>query len=73
MTVSPFASWLITHYDWRFAQSVIAILAWVILVPTALLVRRPPAQPDARERAAARPGAMMGVADPGMTAGQALR
>ena len=73
MTVSPFASWLITHYDWRTAQLVIAILAWVVLVPTAFLVRRPPAQPDPRERIAATPGMAMGAADPDMTAGQALR
>lgn len=73
MTVSPFASWLITHYDWRTAQLVIAILAWVVLVPTAFLVRRPPPQPDPRERIAAAPGMAMGAADPDMTAGQALR
>lgn len=72
MTVSPFASWLITHYDWQVAQSVIAILAWVVLVPTAFLVRRPPPQPHARERIAAAPGVTMGAADPNMTAGQAL-
>jgi MFS family permease len=73
MTVSPFASWLITNYDWRIAQFVIAILAWVVLIPTAFLVRRPPPQPDERERVPARPGAMMGAADPDMTAAQALR
>jgi MFS family permease len=73
MTISPFASWLITHYDWRVAQFVVAILAWAVLVPTAFLVRRPPPQPDERERVAAAPGMAMGVADPDMTAGQALR
>ena len=73
MTVSPFASWLITNYDWRAAQFTIAIVAWVVLIPTAFLVHRPPEQPDARERVAAAPGVAMGVADPGMTAGQALR
>jgi MFS family permease len=73
MTVSPFASWLITHYDWRTAQLVIAVLACVVLVPTAFLVRRPPAQPDERERSAAAPGAMTGAADPDMTASRALR
>src|SRR6266566_7594628 len=36
MTISPFAGWLISTYDWRTAQLVIAILAWVVLVPTAL-------------------------------------
>ena len=73
MTISPFASWLITNYDWRTAQLVIAIMAWVILVPTALLVRRAPAVIDERERVAAAPGVTMGAAEPDMTAGQALR
>jgi len=73
MTVSPFASWLITNYDWRTAQLVIAILAWVVLVPTAFLVRRAPQVIDERERIAAPPGMTMGAADPGLTAGQALR
>ena len=73
MTVSPFASWLITNYDWRVAQFVIAIVAWVVLIPTAFFVRRPPPVPDARERVAATPGVTKGAADPDMTAGQALR
>jgi len=73
MTVSPFASWLITNYDWRTAQLVIAVLAWVFLVPTAFLVRRAPEVIDERERVAAIPGITMGAADPGMTAGRALR
>ena len=69
MTISPFAGWLLTAYDWRTAQLVIAVVAWVVLVPTALLVRRAPAVP-AGDGAV---GAMPGAADPGMTAGQALR
>jgi MFS family permease len=73
MTISPFASWLITNYDWRTAQLVIAVLAWVLLVPTAFLIRRAPPVIDERERVAAAPGVTMGSADPGMTAGQALR
>jgi MFS family permease len=64
LTISPFAAWLIRSYDWRTAQLVIAILAWVLLVPTALLVRRAPASG---------PGAAPGAADPGMSVGQALR
>lgn len=43
MTVSPFARWLITAYDWRMAMLVIGIAAWALLIPAALLVRRPPA------------------------------
>jgi MFS family permease len=44
MTVSPFAQWLISSYDWRTAQFAIGIMAWVLLVPAALLVRRAPAE-----------------------------
>jgi MFS family permease len=48
MTMSPLAAWLVSHYDWRTAMSTIACLAWVILIPAALLVRRPPrAEPPA--------------------------
>jgi MFS family permease len=43
MTISPFARWLISTYDWRSAMLVIGILAWTLLLPAALLVRRPPA------------------------------
>jgi MFS family permease len=42
MTVSPFAGWLVSTYDWRTAMSVIGIAAWIILIPAALLVRRAP-------------------------------
>ncbi len=43
MTISPFARWLISAYDWRVAMMTIGIAAWVLLIPAALLVRRPPA------------------------------
>ena len=66
MTVSPFAGWLIAAYDWRTAQLAIAVFAWALLVPTALLVRRPPAV----ERPAAGTAAEGGE---DMTAGRALR
>ncbi|WP_160008317.1 MFS transporter [Rhizobium sp. 18055] len=42
MTISPFARWLISAYDWRTAMLIIGIGAWVLLVPAALLVRRAP-------------------------------
>jgi MFS family permease len=42
MTISPLARWLISTYDWRTAMLTIAILAWSLLLPAALLVRRPP-------------------------------
>ena len=42
MTISPFARWLITASDWRTAMLTIGILAWALLIPASLLVRRPP-------------------------------
>ena len=66
MTISPFASWLMSTYDWRTAQLSIAVLAGVLLIPAAFLVRRAPVVP----------GAAPGVAvagDSGITVGQALR
>ncbi|MGR9250088.1 MFS transporter [Rhizobium leguminosarum] len=44
MTISPFARWLISAYEWRPAMLIIGVAAWVLLVPAALLVRRPPAE-----------------------------
>jgi MFS family permease len=46
MTISPFASWLIASHGWRSAMLVIGIGAWVLLIPAALLVRRPPVAAD---------------------------
>ena len=66
MTISPFAQWLISSYDWRTAQFVIGIAAWVLLVPAALLVRRAPAA------TAATPG-VPAEGGEDMTARQALR
>ncbi|MFB9952858.1 MFS transporter [Rhizobium puerariae] len=44
MTISPFARWLISAYDdWRMAMFLIGVGAWILLLPTALLVRNPPA------------------------------
>lgn len=42
MTISPFAAWLIAHYDWRTAMATIGAVAWILLIPAALLIRRPP-------------------------------
>jgi MFS family permease len=47
MTISPLARWLISTYDWRTAMLTIGVLAWTLLLPAALLVRRPPAAPEA--------------------------
>ena len=53
LTVAPFASWLITTYDWRTAMLVIGIFASALLIPAAFLVRPAPqpAAPSASGRA----------------------
>lgn len=66
MTISPFARRLITAYDWRTAMLVIGIGAWTLLVPAALLVRRPPT--SAADSSASAPDAVGN----GMSVGQAL-
>ena len=43
MTVAPLAAWLVTVHDWRTAMMIIAGIAAVLMIPAALLVRRPPA------------------------------
>jgi MFS family permease len=55
MTVSPFARWLISAYDWRTAMLCIGIAAWCLLIPAALLVRGAPS--PAKGTAAAAVGA----------------
>jgi MFS family permease len=65
MTVSPFARWLISTYDWRTAQLTIGIAAWILLIPASFLVRQPPPAPASAVRGSA-PDA------PGMTAREAL-
>jgi len=47
LTMSPLAAWLVSHYDWRTAMAAIAALAWVVLIPAALLVRGAPRHPTA--------------------------
>jgi len=66
MTISPFAQWLISAHDWRTAMLTIALGAWALLVPVALLVRRPPQETSSSPGTAVEGGA-------GMTVGQALR
>jgi MFS family permease len=69
MTISPFAAWLISHYDWRTAMAVVATGAWILLIPAALLVRPAP-HPDNASQAAD----SMGPADESRTRlGSALR
>src|ERR1700736_2456045 len=69
MTISPTARWLISAYDWRTAMMTIGIIAWALLIPAALLVKRPP------KAARSGQGGANAVADApaGMSVAHALR
>ncbi|MBI5719255.1 MAG: MFS transporter [Burkholderiales bacterium] len=83
MTMSPLAAWLVQIYDWRTSLQIIAALVASIMVPAALLVRRPPALAQAAAvpgaAATAAPGAARSAHaahaahDPALSVGQALR
>jgi MFS family permease len=68
LTMSPLAAWLVQDYDWRTSLQIIAALVAALMLPAAMLVRRPPALAQA---------ATMGDAgaahEPGMSVGQAIR
>ncbi|MDQ6432848.1 MFS transporter [Mesorhizobium sp. LHD-90] len=67
MTISPFAAWLLTSYDWRTAMMTIGVAAWILLVPAALFVRQRPAGAEVGAEAPAAEGSG------GMTAAKAFR
>lgn len=68
LTMSPLAAWLVQAHDWRTSLQIIAVVVAAIMVPAALLVRRPPALAQAEASAPA--GAAQ---EPGMSVGQAVR
>jgi MFS family permease len=41
--IAPLSRWMITTYDWRTAMLVIGGIAWLVIIPASLFVRRPPA------------------------------
>ena len=43
LTMSPLAAQLVSTYDWRTSVQIIAALAAAVMIPAALLIRRPPA------------------------------
>jgi MFS family permease len=69
MTISPFARWLISAYDWQFAMMAIGIAAWVLLIPAGLLVRKPTAASASTPGAAA----VQSAGEGGMRLGAAFR
>ncbi len=68
MTMSPLAAWLVSIYEWRTCLLILAALVAVVMIPVALLVRRPPALEGGKAAAAA-------GAEPqsGLSLGQAVR
>jgi MFS family permease len=68
VTMSPLAAWLATHHDWRATLLIISAVAATVMLPVALLVRRPPRNnnsdvaPETQD-----------VGKPDMSVGQALR
>ncbi|KQV60734.1 hypothetical protein ASC95_04695 [Pelomonas sp. Root1217] len=66
LTMSPLVAWLVQGHDWRSTLQIVAALVAVIMLPAAMLVRRPPAL----AAAAATPGEAQ---EAGMSVGQAVR
>jgi MFS family permease len=69
MIVAPLAGWIIAGHDWRVAMLVLGCLAWVLILPAALLVRAPPLAP----RAAAASALLTTAGEAELTVAQALR
>jgi MFS family permease len=68
MTMSPMVAWLVSHHDWRTSMLILAAVVGSIMIPVALLVRRPPVL-------AAAPSAPTsdGASPTEMSVGEALR
>ncbi|THD79456.1 MAG: MFS transporter [Phenylobacterium sp.] len=66
MTMSPLAAWLITTHDWRTTLTILAALAAGLMLPVALLVRRPPVLAEAA-------AGIEPAGEPAMSMAQALR
>jgi MFS family permease len=66
MTMSPLVAWLVSITDWRTALEIVAAIAALLMIPAALLVRRPPALARVAAAETAEPQS-------GMSVGEALR
>ena len=51
MTMSPFAAWLVSIYDWRTSLLIIAALAAAVMIPV-VVAGAPPAGPGSRNAGA---------------------
>ena len=65
MTMAPLAAWLVSIYPWRTSLLIIAVIAALVMIPVALLIRRPPALEGDHAASAG--------AEPAMSVGQVLR
>src|SRR6201995_2790875 len=43
MTMSPLVAWLVSSHDWRTTMQILSLVVAAVMIPAALLVRRPPA------------------------------
>jgi MFS family permease len=43
MTMSPLVAWLVSSHDWRTTMQILSLVVAAIMIPAAMLVRRPPA------------------------------
>jgi len=65
LTVAPLATWLIVGHGWRTAMLALGCIAWIVVIPAALFLRRPPVPPKEGEPTA--------DAAAGLSVAQALR
>jgi MFS family permease len=63
MALSPLSRWLINELDWRMAFVVLGDLAWLIVIPCALLLRPSPTAAAARGWARERAGVTASVGE----------
>jgi MFS family permease len=66
LIVAPTARQLLNAYDWRTAMMIIGIALWVLMIPAAMVIRRPPSAATSTAAGAAADGYTL-------NAGQALR
>ncbi len=52
MTMAPLVAWLVSVMSWRSALDILALVAAALMIPAALLVRRPPALVEGAAHAA---------------------
>ena len=62
-TISPFAAWLLSDYDWRTAMMTIGLLASVILLPAALFVRNAKPAPSSKSVSAGGASVSVGLSE----------